>query len=618
MAHHETSEATRAPLTDAEIRSRADELIASLTPAEKAGQLTQYFYFGGLPTPRPRRSGQPLPSTAAARGRGGARPAARSARCCSSPTRPRSTGCSGCAVEGNRHGIPAAVRLRRHPRPAHDLPGADRAWPRPGIPDAIEAGQAVAAREARAVGIHWTFAPMVDIARDPRWGRIVEGAGRGPVPRRRGRRRRRSAASRASGSARPSGVIAGPKHFAGYGAALGGRDYDEVEPVRLGAVERLPAAVPGGGRRRRRQHHDRLHGPQRHPGHRQPLAVHRRAARGAGASTGFVVSDANAVRNLRDPRLRRATWPTPAPGRSTPGSTWRWRSPTRRSRTCPRRSRPGRGRRGGARRRACAACSRRSCGWACSTTRTSTRTGRRDGAGRPGPPRGRPRRRRALGGAAAQRGRPAAARPDGARLDRGHRAAGRLAARHPRPVGASTSTSTRRSPCCDGHPRTGPATGCDGRATRRASGRRSGPSRRCSTCSAATRPVDPEGFDDDAEFARGRRSWPRDADVAVVVVGEWQNMIGEAASRSSPRAARASAGAAAGGRRDRHAGGAAGDERPAARPAVGRRARAGDPRHLVPGHARAARRWPTCCSATASPGGKLPFTWPRTGRPGAR
>src|SRR4029079_204734 len=44
-------------------------------------------------------------------------------------------------------------------------------------PDTISRGQAVAAREARAVGIHWTFAPTVDIARDPRWGRSTEGAG---------------------------------------------------------------------------------------------------------------------------------------------------------------------------------------------------------------------------------------------------------------------------------------------------------------------------------------------------------------------------------------------------------------------------------------------------------
>jgi beta-glucosidase len=47
-------------------------------------------------------------------------------------------------------------------------------------PKVAEQGQAVAASEARAVGIHWTFAPMVDIARDPRWGRMIEGAGEDP------------------------------------------------------------------------------------------------------------------------------------------------------------------------------------------------------------------------------------------------------------------------------------------------------------------------------------------------------------------------------------------------------------------------------------------------------
>ena len=85
----------------------------------------------------------------------------------------------------------------------------------------------MAAREARAVGIHWTFAPMVDIARDPRWGRIIEGAGEDPY----------LGAAVAAAQVRgfqgaelgaPERVIAGPKHFAGYGAALGGRDYDEV------------------------------------------------------------------------------------------------------------------------------------------------------------------------------------------------------------------------------------------------------------------------------------------------------------------------------------------------------------------------------------------------------
>src|SRR6476620_10080213 len=83
------------------------------------------------------------------------------------------------AVEGNRLGIPALVGFDvvHGLRTILPVPIAMAAsWD----PVTIEAGQVVAAREARAVGIHWTFAPMVDIARDPRWGRIVEGAGEDP------------------------------------------------------------------------------------------------------------------------------------------------------------------------------------------------------------------------------------------------------------------------------------------------------------------------------------------------------------------------------------------------------------------------------------------------------
>src|SRR5690606_16592565 len=47
-------------------------------------------------------------------------------------------------------------------------------------PTVAEQAQSIAAKEARAAGIHWTFGPMIDIARDPRWGRIVEGAGEDP------------------------------------------------------------------------------------------------------------------------------------------------------------------------------------------------------------------------------------------------------------------------------------------------------------------------------------------------------------------------------------------------------------------------------------------------------
>ena len=95
-------------------------------------------------------------------------------------------------------------------------------------PKVAEDGQTVAAAEARAAGLHWTFAPMVDIARDPRWGRIIEGAGEDPYL------GSVMAAAQVRGFqgayiGSPGHIISGPKHFAGYGAALGGRDYDEVD-----------------------------------------------------------------------------------------------------------------------------------------------------------------------------------------------------------------------------------------------------------------------------------------------------------------------------------------------------------------------------------------------------
>jgi beta-glucosidase len=101
--------------------------------------------------------------------------------------------------------------------------GAAASWD----PAMVERAQAIAANEARAVGIHWTFAPNIDIARDPRWGRMVEGPGEDPYL------ASKLAAAQVRGFqgpaiGTPGRLIAGPKHFVGYGASLGGRDYDEV------------------------------------------------------------------------------------------------------------------------------------------------------------------------------------------------------------------------------------------------------------------------------------------------------------------------------------------------------------------------------------------------------
>jgi beta-glucosidase len=93
---------------------------------------------------------------------------------------------------------------------------------------AIQLSARIAATEASAAGVHWTFAPMVDIARDPRWGRVMEGAGEDPYL------GSVIAAARVKGFqgkglGNTDALMACAKHFAAYGAAIGGRDYNSVD-----------------------------------------------------------------------------------------------------------------------------------------------------------------------------------------------------------------------------------------------------------------------------------------------------------------------------------------------------------------------------------------------------
>jgi beta-glucosidase len=274
------------------IESRVDALVAAMTPAEKAGQLTQYFYFKLPPGAEPAldfdAERQPEAVEAAlGEGRAGS---------LLFVTDPAETNrLQRLAIEGNRLGIPVlfGFDVIHGFRTILPVPiGLAATWD----PQTIERGQAVAAREARAVGIHWAFAPMVDIARDPRWGRIVEGAGEDPYL---------GAAVAAAqvggfqgaGLGAPERIIAGPKHMAGYGAALGGRDYDEVDlsdselwnvylppfqaAVDAGAGNVMTAymglnGVPAGGNR----------------------WLFTDVLRDTWGFDGFVVSDANVVRSL--------------------------------------------------------------------------------------------------------------------------------------------------------------------------------------------------------------------------------------------------------------------------------------------------------------------------------
>ena len=93
---------------------------------------------------------------------------------------------------------------------------------------AVERAARVAATEAAAAGLHWTFAPMLDIARDARWGRIVEGAGEDPYL------GAGMAAARVRGFQGkdlrdPLTIMATAKHFVAYGAAEAGRDYNTTD-----------------------------------------------------------------------------------------------------------------------------------------------------------------------------------------------------------------------------------------------------------------------------------------------------------------------------------------------------------------------------------------------------
>lgn len=94
--------------------------------------------------------------------------------------------------------------------------------------DLIRLSAHIAAKEAAAVGLHWTFAPMVDIARDPRWGRIMEGAGEDTYL---GNyiAKARVLGFQGEKLGRLDAVMACAKHFAAYGASSAGRDYNDVE-----------------------------------------------------------------------------------------------------------------------------------------------------------------------------------------------------------------------------------------------------------------------------------------------------------------------------------------------------------------------------------------------------
>ena len=202
--------------SSAQTGSRADSLLKKMTLDEKIGQLVQRA--GG----RSKALNSRLDDAELARVRAGqvgsylhvagAEPLGRLQK---------------VAVEESRLGIPLlfAMDVVHGYRTIFPVPLAMAAtW----APEAQERAARVAAEEATAAGLHWTFAPMIDIARDPRWGRIVEGAGEDPYL---GARMAVAAVNGFQGgnTLRPGSLMATAKHFGAYGAAIGGRDYNSAD-----------------------------------------------------------------------------------------------------------------------------------------------------------------------------------------------------------------------------------------------------------------------------------------------------------------------------------------------------------------------------------------------------
>jgi beta-glucosidase len=160
---------------------------------------------------------------------------------------------------------------------------------------------AIAAKEAASTGVHWSFSPMLDIARDPRWGRIIEGFGEDPY----------LAAKMAAASVKglqgdkpnsPTPLLACAKHYVGYGAAEGGRDYNTAEisdtTLRNIYLPSFKAAVDAGCASVMSAFHD-LNGESASGSHYLLTEILKEEF----GFNGFIVSDWESVRELVNHRM---------------------------------------------------------------------------------------------------------------------------------------------------------------------------------------------------------------------------------------------------------------------------------------------------------------------------
>ncbi len=207
------------PLTTPDVEQRANALLAQMSIEEKVGQTNQLVRLteANREDIRQGRVGSSIFASTAWAGK--EIPAPADAAACNEYQR--------IAITESRLGIPLLLArdvIHGH-RTVFPIPLAQAAaWD----PELVEQAAAIAAKEATAEGLKWFFTPMLDIARDPRWGRVAEGFGEDPYL------ASQNAAAAVRGyqgkdMANPEKVAACAKHYAGYGLAEGGRDYDRVE-----------------------------------------------------------------------------------------------------------------------------------------------------------------------------------------------------------------------------------------------------------------------------------------------------------------------------------------------------------------------------------------------------
>ncbi|MEM1507168.1 MAG: beta-glucosidase BglX [Candidatus Bathyarchaeia archaeon] len=199
------------------------------------------------------------------------------------------------AVEESRLGIPLIFGLDvlHGYKTIFPIPlGLTSTWD----PEAVRTAAYIAAAEASSDGIRWTFAPMVDIARDPRWGRIAEGAGEDPYL---GSIMAKALVEGFQGSdlSDQNSVAACPKHYVAYGGAEGGRDYNTVDlserTLREVYLPPFKAAVKAGAGTIMSAFND-LNGT---PASANPYIL-KTILREEWGFDGFVVSDWNAIGEL--------------------------------------------------------------------------------------------------------------------------------------------------------------------------------------------------------------------------------------------------------------------------------------------------------------------------------